>query len=535
MAWKFNPFSGKLDFYEPSAVPGSVNWGSITGTLSSQTDLQTALNGKQATLVSGTNIKTVNGNSLLGSGDLTLTASAAWGGITGTLSSQTDLQTALDGKVDENSPITGATKTKITYDSKGLITAGADATTADINDSLNRRYVTDAQLAVLGSTSGTNTGDQTSIVGITGTKAQFDTAVTDGNFLFVGDITQYTDELAQDAIGAMVDTSLVYNDATPLLSRAALTGAITASAGSNTTSLGSFTIAQLNAAISDADLPTGSGTVSGTNTGDQTSIVGITGTKAQFNTAVTDGDFLYTDSIGVTVQGYSAVLAGTTASFTTAQETKLAGIAAGAEVNVNADWNAVSGDAQILNKPTISGSNTGDVTLAGTPDYITISGQTITRGLIDLATDVTGDLPFANIAQIATSRILGRVTALTGDIETLTGTQVTTLLDQFTDLLKGVVPASGGGTTNFLRADGTWAAPPTGGVSDGDKGDITVSAGGTTWTIDNATVTVAKISATGTPSGTTYLRGDGTWSTPTGGSGVTNGQVVAKIYGDILV
>ena len=36
---------------------------------------------------------------------------------------------------------------------------------------------------------GTNSGDQTSIVGITGTKAQFDTAVTDGNFLYVGDVT----------------------------------------------------------------------------------------------------------------------------------------------------------------------------------------------------------------------------------------------------------------------------------------------------------------------------------------------------------
>lgn len=34
-------------------------------------------------------------------------------------------------------------------------------------------------------------------------------------------------------------------------------------------------------------------------------------------------------------------------------KTKLDGIEAGAEVNVNADWNAVSGDAQILNKPTI--------------------------------------------------------------------------------------------------------------------------------------------------------------------------------------
>ena len=58
--------------------------------------------------------------------------SVAWGSITGTLSNQTDLQTALNGKVDENSSITGATKTKITYDSKGLVTAGADLSAGDI-------------------------------------------------------------------------------------------------------------------------------------------------------------------------------------------------------------------------------------------------------------------------------------------------------------------------------------------------------------------------------------------------------------------
>lgn len=68
-------------------------------------------------------------------------------------------QTALDAKVTGNSAITGATKTKVTYDSKGLVTAGADATTADIADSTNKRYVTDAQLVVVGNTSGTNTGD----------------------------------------------------------------------------------------------------------------------------------------------------------------------------------------------------------------------------------------------------------------------------------------------------------------------------------------------------------------------------------------
>jgi hypothetical protein len=164
-------------------------------------------------------------------------ASVAWGAITGTLSSQTDLQSELDAKVTENAAITGATKTKITYDSKGLVTSGSDAaftdlsdvpanytgaglklvrvnatpnalefvtadktlvglsnvanvdttTTANITDSTNKRFITDAQQTVLGNTSGTNTGDQTSIVGITGTMAQFDTACSDGNFLFVGD------------------------------------------------------------------------------------------------------------------------------------------------------------------------------------------------------------------------------------------------------------------------------------------------------------------------------------------------------------
>jgi hypothetical protein len=69
--------------------------------------------------------------------------------------------TTFNGKVTGNTAITGATKTKITYDSKGLVTSGADATTADIADSTNKRYVTDANLTVIGNTSGTNTGDQT--------------------------------------------------------------------------------------------------------------------------------------------------------------------------------------------------------------------------------------------------------------------------------------------------------------------------------------------------------------------------------------
>lgn len=63
---------------------GSASWGSIIGTLSAQTDLQNALNAKQDTLVSGTNIKTINGSSVLGSGNLTIS-----GGGSGNVSTST--------------------------------------------------------------------------------------------------------------------------------------------------------------------------------------------------------------------------------------------------------------------------------------------------------------------------------------------------------------------------------------------------------------------------------------------------------------
>lgn len=53
-----------------AAAGVTATWGAIAGTLSDQTDLTLALGSKQNLLVSGTNIKTVNGTSLLGSGNL---------------------------------------------------------------------------------------------------------------------------------------------------------------------------------------------------------------------------------------------------------------------------------------------------------------------------------------------------------------------------------------------------------------------------------------------------------------------------------
>lgn len=54
-----------------------------------------------------------------------------------------NIQTQLNSKVPSNTAITGSTKCKITYDSKGLVTSGADLEASDIPDISDTYYTTD--------------------------------------------------------------------------------------------------------------------------------------------------------------------------------------------------------------------------------------------------------------------------------------------------------------------------------------------------------------------------------------------------------
>ncbi len=73
---------------------------------------------------------------------------------------------------------------------------------------------------------------------------------------------------------------------------------------------------------------------------------------------------------------------------------------------------------------------------------------------------ITGASSANDIDQMAANSLKGNNTGGQTLGLDLTGTQVTAMLDTVSSTLKGLAPASGGGTTAFLRADGTWVAPP---------------------------------------------------------------------------
>lgn len=87
------PFDGTTD----------INIATVDAYTKTETNACLAL--KQNNLVSGTNIKTVNGSSILGSGNITIASGGTWGSITGTVSSQTDLQSCFNSK--QNSLVSG--------------------------------------------------------------------------------------------------------------------------------------------------------------------------------------------------------------------------------------------------------------------------------------------------------------------------------------------------------------------------------------------------------------------------------------------
>jgi hypothetical protein len=139
-----------------------------------------------------------------------------------------------------------------------------------------------------------------------------------------------------------------------------------------------------------------------------------------------------------------AATTGAAGSMSAADKTKLDGVATGATANVGTVTN-VTGAAPIV---VATGTSTPAISIA--------AASTVAPGSMSAADKTKLD----GVTAGATKSDLG-YTASSRTISNTGGTAA--VLPLVTSGAAGLAPQSGGGTTNFLRADLTWAAPPAGG------------------------------------------------------------------------
>ena len=284
-----------------------------------------------------------------------------------------------------------------------------------------------------------------------------------------GDTTTFP-VLAGSATGdlpMLTDAGLSYNATTNALTAAAFVGALTGNADTVTTN------ANLTGPI--------------TSVGNATSIASQTGTGTTF-------------------------VVNTSPTIVTPTIAKLANLTTNGFVKTSGGDGTLSVDST----SSLSGSNTGDVTLAGTPDYITISGQVITRGLIDLATDVTGDLPVTDggTGRATSTTAYGLLAAGT----TATGAHQTLAAGATTEILVG-----GGAAALPVWTTATGTGAPV-------RADSATFTTGLTGTITSTTkperaVVLKNLDTANTDAGA-LIRWDGQDSTPTNRVGAYFGALL---------
>ncbi len=201
---------------------------------------------------------------------------------------------------------------------------------------------------------------------------------------------------------------------------------------------------------------------------------------------------------------------------------------------------AVAADFPILNQNT-TGTASNITGVLNPTSHPALTGD-ITNAAGSVATTISnGVVTNAKLATMAANTFKANNTASTAAPSDITGTQATALLDVFTPTAKGLVPASGGGTTSFLRADGTFAVPATLSGNGGTVSSVSVtSANGVSGTVTNPTttpaislslgaITPASVAATGTVTGSNLSGSHSGTSSGTNSGDETTATIKTKL------
>ena len=200
-------------------------------------------------------------------------------------------------------------------------------------------------------------------------------------------------------------------------------------------------------------------------------------------------------------------------------------------------------------------TQTGTGSVGAAPAWNSIAAAdipTLNQNTTGSAGSVSGTnvITNTNLSQMATNTIKGNNTGSTANATDLTATQVTAMLDLATSTTKGLMPPSvfadasksytiqqvtksGYSTLSKNPNDSTLQIKAVQFVAGSNK--ISIDTASNTDTTNKTIIdvnqanlslssiggslNVSQINATGTPSSSTYLRGDGTWGTPAGGGG----------------
>ena len=329
-----------------------------------------------------------------------------------------NVQTQLNNKVAANTAITGATKCKITYDSKGLVTAGADLAESDI-PSLSLSKISDvtataAEVNVLDGITAT-TAELNILDGVTATASELN--ILDGATLtttelnYVDGVTSSIQTQLDNKVDKTTSKSKLYGtdssgvQTTYDISTNATANTIAYRAGSGTLTVGTPTSnyhATTKKYVDDGLSDKQETLVSGTNikTINNTSLLGSGNIDTLPSQTGNSGKFLTTD--GTDASWGSLATVATSGSYN-----DLTNKPSIPDPQVNSDWNATSGVARILNKPTLAAVATSG-SYTDLSDKPTINDLTTTAQQNALNSGITSSL----VTQIGTNQ---------GDISDING------------------------------------------------------------------------------------------------------------------